>query len=182
MPRVFFALWPDADVAQALHAAGRMAHTTCGGRLMRRDTLHMTLAFLGDVDPGKMDVACDAAAKVGAGETPLRLTIDRLGYWQHNHIVWAGCSQTPPGLATLAADLGGHLRCGGFALEERPFVAHATLLRDAACAGVPPPAPIVWNVAEFVLVESQPAAAGAHYRILRRWPLGPAQGHPACVV
>jgi 2'-5' RNA ligase len=171
MQRVFFALWPNEKVAQALHEAGRAAQKTCGGRLMRRDTLHMTLVFLGEVNAEQLDAACAAADSV-AGQ-PFEMVVDRSDCWRHNHIVWAGCLRTPPPLADLADVLGRRLRDGGLSLEERLLVAHATLLRNANCAAVPPPfAPIAWNVAEFVLVESRPAADGPHYRILRRWALG----------
>lgn len=177
--RVFFALWPEPDVARALHDAARLAHTACGGRLMQRDTLHITLAFLGDVDAGQLDAACKVAAgvaaeKVGAGETVL--TLDRLGYWPHNHIVWAGCdpaSVALPALGDIAGDLAARLRERGFPIDNRPFVAHATLLRNARCQGeLPPLPPVAWPAREFVLVASQLEPDGPHYRILRRWPLG----------
>jgi 2'-5' RNA ligase len=196
--RVFFALWPEPEVARALYAAGRLAHETCGGRVMRRDTLHMTLAFLGDVEDARLEAACEAATEaaakvppsasnesgfadrnnadyrrpvVGAGDTAM--AVDRLGYWGHNHIVWAGCGDTPPALLFLADELAGRLRSRGFRIESRPFVAHATLLRHARCGGdLPALPPIAWPVHDFVLVVSEPAPEGPHYRVLRRWPLG----------
>src|SRR5690606_7323542 len=47
--RVFFALWPDARTAAVLSGWAQDAHAMCGGRIMRPDTLHLTLAFLGMV-------------------------------------------------------------------------------------------------------------------------------------
>ena len=62
--RIFFALWPEPGVARQLDALAGAAHAVCGGRRMRRDTLHLTLAFLGDVADAQFDSACEAADEV----------------------------------------------------------------------------------------------------------------------
>lgn len=172
--RLFFALWPPAAVAKALHAAARGAHAADGGRLMRQETLHVTLAFLGDVALSRMGEV--EAAATGVPVEPFVLELDRLGYWKHNRIVWAGCGVTPAPLEQLAETLAGQLRAAGFPLETRRFAAHATLLRNAAAVAQLPPlaAPIVWPVADFALVASTPGTEGSRYKVLRRWPAPPA--------
>lgn len=172
--RIFFACWPDAATAARLHALSGAAHAACGGRRMRRDTLHLTLAFIGDVDDAGFDLACAAGDAVeenlGAGDTVL--TLDRLACWRHNRIAWAGCAAVPETVANLAGALAAELRGRGFALDARPFAAHVTLLRDADCGGaLPAVAPCAWPVREFVLAQSRRDAAGARYDIVRRWPL-----------
>jgi 2'-5' RNA ligase len=179
--RIFFALWPEPDVARHLDALSAAAHAVCGGRRMRRDTLHLTLAFLGDVDGLQFDAACAAAdaasAKVGSGGTALQ--IDRVAHWKHNHIVWAGCDAVPGLIASLADELVAALRQSGFQLDSRPFAAHVTLLRNAHCDGaLPSPAPVEWPVRDFVLVQSRLDPAGARYEIVRRWPLPDPRGGP----
>lgn len=175
--RIFFALWPDPVVAAKLHGLGRQAQGLCGGRPMRRDTLHLTLAFLGEVDAAGFEAAVGAADEVaaatdGSAGTAAALTIDRLACWKHNHIVWAGCDVVPPPLAVLASGLGATLRGRGFRLDSRPFAAHVTLLRNARCgAELAVPVPFEWPVGEFVLVESHLGAEGARYEIVGRWPL-----------
>ena len=168
--RLFFALWPDAAVAARLHQAAQTAHAACGGRLMHRETLHVTLAFLGDVPAARMaDIEAAAAGIVAA---PFTLELDRLGYWKHNRILWAGCTQVPAALTRLADSLAQDLRAAGFELETRPFAVHATLLRDAHCtAAVPPPAAIRWPLADFALVGSRRGPDGSRYEVLKRWPL-----------
>ncbi len=177
--RVFFALWPEADVAAALHATAQAVHANCGGRIMRPDTLHLTLAFLGDVDAAQLgaaqEAATDVAGKVGPGDTAM--VLDRLGCWGHNRIVWAGCGETPLLLAALADALAQQLRGRGFRLDARPFAAHVSLLRNARCdVALPSLAELPWPVRDFVLVASAPAPQlepkRPHYRVLRRWPLG----------
>lgn len=169
MPRVFFAVWPDDTAAKALHAVAREAQKGCRGRLMRRETLHLTLAFLGDVSDDRIADARRVADAL-AGE-PFDISLDELGYWKHNRILWAG-GVSPP-LTFLAKDLNDGLRASGFRLDSRPFVAHMTLLRDARCAETPVfTEPVAWPVREFVLVESKLSSDGARYEAIGRWPLG----------
>ncbi|MBI4999146.1 MAG: RNA 2',3'-cyclic phosphodiesterase [Rhodocyclales bacterium] len=179
MKRCFFALWPDAALAEALHALGKAVHADCGGRLMRRDTLHLTLAFLGDLPSDRVGEAMRVADAIAA--EPFDLTLDRLGYWKHNRILWAGGvphagHSMSPRLTFLADALGAGLREAGFSLDARSFAAHVTLLRDARCAGKPlMPQPFAWQVRDFVLAESKPSREGARYEIVARWPLVPPQ-------
>lgn len=172
--RLFFALWPAAAIADELHAAARAAHVSCGGRLMRRETLHVTLAFLGDVPESRF--ADVLAVAPGATAPAFLLELDRLGHWPHSHIVWAGCTAAPAALPTLADDLAQGLRAAGFRLDDRPYAAHATLLRNAECRSGAPPLtnPIRWAVEDFALVESHRGADGSRYEVLRRWPLAAA--------
>jgi 2'-5' RNA ligase len=177
--RIFFALWPEPAVARRLHALSAVAHAACGGRRMRSDTLHLTLAFLGEVDAARFDLACAIADEVAAGGGIAAdeyqgevLRIDRLAWWKHNHIVWAGCDEVPPALAALADALVAALRGSGFVLDSRRFAAHVTLLRNANCAGeMAPIEAFDWPVRDFVLVQSQLEREGAKYEIVRRWPL-----------
>lgn len=174
--RVFFALWPTAEAARDLHAVAAAAGRECGGRAMRRDTLHLTLAFVGEVADDRLPDLLAAAATV-AGER-FELVLDRLVWWRHNRILWAGCRETPDALAGLAGGLAAALRAAGFPIERRPFAAHLTLVRD--CPGERLPglaAPVGWPAAEFVLVRSRRSAEGSRYEILGRWPL--AGGAPA---
>lgn len=165
--RVFFALWPPAGVASQLHAAAGAAQAACGGRAMRRETLHITLAFLGGIAAPRLADAEDAASRTMA--PAFEMTLDRLGYWKHNRILWAGCMVAPAALVDLAGALAARLTSAGFRLDERPFAVHATLLRNAACATPPAlAATIRWPVIDFALVESH---GGSRYEVLRRWPL-----------
>src|SRR5690606_16064137 len=101
--RVFFALWPDAETAHALHQLARSAHAGFGGRVMRRDTLHLTLAFIGGVPRLRIPELLE----VGAAVTPraFELSLDVLGEWMHKHIVWAGPGDAPKAMVELSVDL-----------------------------------------------------------------------------
>lgn len=168
--RVFFALWPDAATAAALHARGGELCAACGGRVMRRDTVHLTLAFLGDVALSRLSALEAVADSTRAQRFVLEL--DRVGSWHGNRILWTGCAQVPDALQALAHKLDTGLRAAGFDLETRAFNPHVTLVRGAARAPQEAgTAAIRWRVASFTLVASERDAAGARYRTLGRWPL-----------
>src|SRR5690606_10650260 len=57
--RVFYALWPDEETRASLARATRHAVRRCGGRPIRRENLHITLAFLGSVDETGLQRALD---------------------------------------------------------------------------------------------------------------------------
>ena len=163
--RLFFALWPDESVAQSLHSQAARCLDDCGGRAMRRETLHLTLAFLGQVHADKLEALQEMASIITLPGFDFHL--DTLGYWRRNRILWAGCRQTPEPLRLLAAELRWRLDESGIGYAAGDFVPHVTLLRDARCMETPPlTQPVAWPVREFRLVLSQP---GAQYRPLARW-------------
>ncbi|MDX5364013.1 MAG: RNA 2',3'-cyclic phosphodiesterase [Pseudazoarcus pumilus] len=140
-----------------------------GGRVMRMDSLHLTLAFVGGVPRARIPELIAAGAQLSAAAFDLKL--DVLGEWARKHIVWAGPADVPAALATLAAELQQTLSEAGFALEARPFVPHVTLLRNAACETrrTPLEQPVRWRSDGFVLVESSLQPSGARYLELARW-------------
>ena len=148
--RLFFALWPPPETAQALARwAGALQ-----GKPTAAEKIHLTLAFLGEAEAA----AAEAAGRA-ASAPAFDLPIETAGYWRHNRIVWAGPTDTPSALGDLVRQL---------KVEERPFAAHVTLLRKAPPPGPLPPLPAVrWPVREFALVKSDYAA----YETLVRFPL-----------
>lgn len=169
--RVFFALWPDAHTATRLHALAREAHGRCGGRPMRRDTLHLTLAFIGDVFPDRLADLLAVGERVGAEVFTLR--VDRLAGWRHKRIVWAGAHETPAPLAALVTRLNAGLAAAGFPVEGRRFTPHVTLLRNARVVMAEEAIdPVEWRVGGFALMVSRRREDGAHYLPLRAWAAG----------
>lgn len=167
--RMFFALWPSAAVATELAKAGRGLHEVCGGRLTRAETIHLTLAFLGEVELEKVDDLLKLAGQVRAHAFSLNLI--RLGWWPRNRIVWAAPEEVPPELVLLVDDLQRNLRGAGVGFDAKPFVPHITLLRKGNCKDKPLPAMSVkWSVVDFVLVRSVPSERGSAYEVLGRWP------------
>jgi 2'-5' RNA ligase len=167
--RLFFALWPDDATRDALNRTGKWLHQHWGGRLMRRDTLHVTLAFLGATPVERLEALTGCADAVQV--EPYELLLDQAGYWRHNRIGWLGASEMPPQHVELVNQLNGALRAAGFPVDARPHVPHVTLLRKAPGGEVPECRGVNWPIREFVLVKSVTASDGAHYEAMRRWPL-----------
>lgn len=167
--RLFFALWPDETTRTALDRMGASLHLSRGGRRTRRESLHLTLAFLGDTAAERLDTLRQLAARV-AGEA-FTLTLDSPGCWPHNHVGWLGVSETPPALAQLVSDLKRLLRAGEFTVDEQRYVPHVTLLRNARCGAPPPCEPVVWRAQRFVLLASPKRGSGTGYDVLGEWPL-----------
>ena len=172
--RLFFALWPDAATREALNRTGKWLHQHWGGRRMRADTLHLTLAFLGSTPNNQLDLLVDCADSVHT--EPFELTLDQAGFWRHNRIGWFAPSETPPPYLELVSALNTALQAAGFPVDARPHVPHVTLLRNTAGGAVPACTPVRWRASEFVLVASRTETDGAHYDVIRCWPLNLNQG------
>lgn len=168
--RLFFALWPGAAASAALAEAGERLHEVCDGRRTRAETIHLTLAFLGEVEPERIDELLALAGEIRASAFGFNLT--RFGWWPHNRIVWAAPAETPAELTLLVEALRERLLGAGFRFDTKPFVPHVTLLRKADCRKNPlPPGEIEWRAEGFVLVRSVPGESGSAYEVVGRWPL-----------
>ncbi|ANI21808.1 hypothetical protein AB870_26120 [Pandoraea faecigallinarum] len=99
--RLFLALWPGPGVRAQLHDWARSAHEECGGRVLRAQTLHLTLAFLDEVDPARLPVLLALMQRTPL--EPFTLTLDHLGYWSDRKIVWAGAPSVPDSLIATPA-------------------------------------------------------------------------------
>lgn len=168
--RLFFAAWPVPEIQQALHAVARQAREECGGRAIAARNVHLTLAFLGNIDRARMQ-QLDALA-AGITGSQYELVIDRVEYWRHNRILWAGVQRCPDSVQALVANLCTALRGIGFKLDDRPYAPHITLLRNARRAPAQSAVPaIAWAVRDFALIESVQRGRERVYEVLRRWPL-----------
>ena len=168
--RLFFASWPDKRAAAKLERWAREASRDTGGRVTRAETIHLTLAFLGEVPADRVPAATDAAKRVKVPRHAF--AIEEARFWPHNRIVWAGPKQMPAALGELALQLRRELQAEGLRLEARPFAAHVTLIRKARePKALPPLAEIDWPVNEFVLACSTLAREGPKYDVMGRFPL-----------
>lgn len=173
--RLFFAYWPSASTAQAIEPWVENANQLFGGRKMRLNTLHMTLAFLGETDAARSErlvTACNHWA-LPAGS----MVLNRPGRFKHARVVWLG-PDTEGRLDWLFdahARLWAHLAPLGWYPREAQFRPHVSLLRNAGPGDVEalkgPPVP--WRPDRCVLVGSRPSERGSHYTLLAELPLLP---------
>lgn len=140
------------------------------GRVMRAETLHLTLLFLGDTPAERLPELLAAASKVQSDE--FKLKMDRMACWKHNRIVYMAPSQPPEALPKLVEQLGMRVSDAGFRFDRKSFVPHVTLLRKIESAPVMKRiTPLIWPVRDFSLMQTVMDVRGARYETLGRWQL-----------
>lgn len=163
--RLFFALWPSQSVRAHFHDWARAVHADCGGRVLRAETLHLTLAFLGEVDPSRLDLLMALMQRTPL--VPCTLTFDHLVYEVDRKILWASANHVPDALGATRDTLLSQWQNQGGRIEVRSFRPHVTLLRHARCAPADPnPKPVIWTCDNYVLIHSVRTPRGPHYRRL----------------
>lgn len=168
--RLFFALWPPAELSHELYqlAGNTLRDGAC--RRVMPENIHLTLAFLGSVNSSFRECAERTAAAIRAA--PFALMLEKTGYWPKPGILWVGPGQTPQSLIQLVQDLNAGLASCGYEAEKRPYAAHLTLARKARPRqAIHPIESRAWEISQFHLVQSHTHADGARYEILRSWPL-----------
>lgn len=166
--RLFFALWPEAACRNQLSATGRKLAMVCGGRLMRTETLHMTLLFIGPVDRSLIPLLETAAS--GLRFSSFEFGLDRLACWRHNRIAYAAPEVAPEALRHLATQLRAAVDATGIGVDRKPFVPHVTLLRNIERNFIAQTiSPLNWTVSSVALVESVSTGHGVQYRKLHTW-------------
>ena len=111
--------------AEAMELIRRSTRTS---RLTRRENLHLTLVFLGELrEAGKVR---EAMEEIRTGPFPLE--IRGLGRFQRDggDLYWAGIEPSLP-LQNLYLELKNALAGKGIAVEDRPYRPHLTLARQA---------------------------------------------------
>ena len=167
--RLFFALQPNSEVIKAINRATRSAVVRSEGRAVRDENLHITVAFLGNVDEERQARAAHAPP---VAIEPFDLEFGRLGFWPRGRILWLEPFTVPVNLSKLEQGLRSYLADLGFSLETRPYRPHVTLARKAQAVTGDTPA-VRWRVRQLALVESVQIAGGVRYMPLQSWPLQP---------
>ena len=66
-----------------------------------------------------------------SGTSAFNFTIEEIGYWKHNHIVYLAPREVPAELIQLVSILEDGVSNAGFSVERRPYAPHITLMRNA---------------------------------------------------
>lgn len=166
--RLFFALWPDDRVRDQLREWQR-EFLPAQAWATHRDDLHMTLHFLGQVEPAQARALRSFARECAARAFDLKL--DHLGHFRRARVLWAGIGQPPGELLELHEAIARRLPVLGIEPERRAYRPHVTLARKASNKpGSGPSCPIFWPVRRWALVESCPGRVPL-YRPLEIWTL-----------
>jgi RNA 2',3'-cyclic 3'-phosphodiesterase len=159
--RLFYALWPDDAVRDALTAL----QAPLRGRLTQRANLHLTLAFLGAQPVSLLPVLQGILQELPYADIPL--VIDRSGHFAQRRIAWAGMRLVPPELRMLHGALERLLEQHHIEFDRRPeFKPHVTLARNADAPPEMPDTPIHWRADHAALVQSENENGAVGYRVL----------------
>jgi 2'-5' RNA ligase len=164
--RLFFAVVPPADVRRRVHELqGRL---DCGGRAVRPENLHVTLAFLGMQHATVIAEAAEVAASLAF--PACRVTLDHVGQFGRGSVLWLGTAAVPDALRAFQESLVAGLTEQGIGHDPKPWHLHLTLYRRLRKR---PPTldsvAIEWPLDGFELIESVGARNGVEYHSLARW-------------
>lgn len=159
-----------AEVAERLRASGLDA------RFEAPEKLHITLAFLGWVEPEAVEPVRDALARAAQSANAFDLTLDKLGAFPHERkprVVWIGASEQRAAFRELSRTLRAAYEALGFYFEKET-VAHVTLARvksgDARLPSLDIK-PMKLPITDLTLFESIPAERTTRYEVRARHPL-----------
>ena len=174
--RTFVAIEAPEAFVDDLAAMARQLEAVVDGRFMRRDTYHLTLAFLGEVGETQAADAISALDRACEGAAPVTLTPVKLGHFgrPRDATLWLGLEETPE-LMGLAEAVRAELGAAGLTFDAKAFRPHITLARRAALPqGALPelafPAPA--EASRVTLFKSTLARSGATYKPLYTVELG----------
>ena len=160
--RLFLAIWPDSSAHSKLTAIQDDLRLNEFARCTYQDNLHLTLLFFGDVPQADLGDFQDQVQSVQF--SPFTFNIDRVGFWPHNRVIWAGCTHPSQKLLYLAELVG--IAFPEFRDKKRAFTPHVTLARKASKRIGVKIEPIKWHVDRIQLVQSQLGQDRAHYKII----------------
>lgn len=176
--RLFIALTLPPAVQDTLAA---LAKPLPGVSWTRREQLHVTLRFLGDVPADFIDPMMTRLA--GVRVEPFILPVDGVGTFPPNRpprILWIGVGSGHPRLFQLRQRLDDSLLAAGLQLDVRTFHPHVTLAR---CTENAAPAIAHWvhvhrnitappfRIEAFDLYSSELRPSGAVHTLKRSFPL-----------
>lgn len=174
--RLFFALLPEPGLARDIDV-WRQRNLSTDGRPVPMANLHITLAFLGDLSPHRLEGLCQAAEELLAspGTSLDPLTLDEVGYWSSPGILWLGPAYWTQALENLAARLQARGVQAGGRGTRTAYRPHLTLFRGCDQPPLPPLSPpgFTFDCTHLALLESRQGRQGVQYADVANWQLSP---------
>ena len=169
--RLFLALRLPDDTLDVL-AAWQAEHLR-GGRVVPREHLHVTLAFLGSRPAAELRAIVDVLARAAAETAHVELEVER--YRETRAVGMLVLADLTREATRLADRVGKDLEeLGVRRRERRPWLPHVTVLRHRRRPGLAPPLPALGRVApsEAAAFLSRLHPTGARYEVLESCVLG----------
>ncbi len=168
---MFIAAELPEGLVEALAETQAALRQCVSGRYVGHDLFHVTLAFLGDIDPWRigdlsrmLDVACSAHA-------PFDARLGELGYFgrMRKAALWQGFADKAP-FAALAESVRARLKREGIPFDNKGFLPHVTLMRnaDVSTGELPMPTVAQGTVDTVCLFKSDLSGERPAYEALHR--------------
>jgi 2'-5' RNA ligase len=183
--RLFVAVNLPDDVRQDIHrAAAPLRDTGLPVKWVEPPGIHLTLKFLGGVEPARLPELEAALERACQGARPFTVALGGFGAFPspaRARVIWVGCEPVPP-LELLQHAVEREFAGLDFPVEGRPFRPHLTLGRAGprARGGIrgleEPLAGLAYDneivVRSVELMESTLSRGGARYSVRRSVGLG----------
>jgi len=159
--RCFVAAWPSAATRRELAALIETLRPALPeARAMQPRNLHLTLAFIGELDA----IRAADAARACAAASGFSWSIAATGAFARARVAWAGGASNPAVEAAARAARAA-LDALGVAYDRKPFVPHVTLFRDVhRYVGGTLSRAIDWGTEHIALYAAAHDEAGPVYR------------------
>jgi 2'-5' RNA ligase len=174
---------PDHVRAHLVDVRTRLQNALPKISYTRTENLHITLKFLGNVDPKRVGDIAESLGRIAV--SPLQLSAERVECFPSRgpiRIVTAAMTGTLAPLRALVEAIEQRCKFLGFEREQRAYKPHVTLARarpvlsaklrpsahDATRDGFPGPA---FAPGEFILMDSKLSPKGSTYTPVARFPI-----------
>ena len=180
--RSFVAIEIEPEIKEAILAAGRRVQSAgLKATWMKREAIHLTLKFLGEIELERIPEVTTALQEVATASAPFGFQVAGLGAFpnpRRPRVIWTGVEEETGALQSLWKEMEKTLFSLGFKKEGRGFHPHITIARvrgapkDLTSLLAEPFDAGDQEAAELVLFQSELHPSGAVHTPLARIPLG----------
>ncbi len=176
--RLFAALTVPENLSQQMK---NLPRSGIDARFAHEDDYHITLRFIGDMPPDRVDEISQALARVRRPKLNIVVRgLDAFDRAKKNPVMFAKVESARK-LTALAAEINVALSPLGFDMPDKEFVPHVTFARlnrrDGAQEYIDRYSGRIaasWEAPEFYLMRSAPPdGSGRRYSVLAKYPLKP---------
>ncbi len=162
--RLFLALYPPPALIKAIECSIRLP-IDC--KPVDAENYHVTLVFLGLVEPGVQIEICRSMAQVTS--PPFFVQFRQITHWTRPNILCLTDLKANSALLNVVNQIKKNVEQLGVLVDRRPYQAHLTVAKGAlrpysACIGN-----FSWQVESFCLLESVNTSFGVRYDVIQTW-------------